>query len=83
MSKNKIQRQKGLSLPKFLEQYGKEEDCRNRLLNFRWPQGYSCPQCGCETPPDSPADLCPDCLLRAGLEAADSREAARTATIAR
>lgn len=48
MSKNKIQRQKGLSLPKFLEQYGKEEDCRNRLLNFRWPQGYSCPQCGCD-----------------------------------
>ncbi len=27
-----------------------------------------CPQCGCNTPPDSPADLCPHCLFAAGLE---------------
>ncbi|MDP6555133.1 MAG: protein kinase [Pirellulaceae bacterium] len=26
-----------------------------------------CPQCGCDVSPDSPAGLCPDCLLGAGL----------------
>lgn len=31
MPKNKIQLQKGLSLPKFLKAYGTEEDCKNRL----------------------------------------------------
>ena len=30
-----------------------------------------CPQCGCDMPPDSPAGLCPDCLLGAGLGVSD------------
>ncbi len=44
--KNKIQFQKGLSLQKFLSQFGAEEQCRNRLFEWRWPQGYTCPECG-------------------------------------
>ncbi len=46
MPKNKVQLQKGLSLPQFLKSYSTEEDCRNRLFKVRWPQGFSCPQCG-------------------------------------
>lgn len=47
MSKNKVQRQKGLSLQSFLKLYGTEEDCRNRLFKVKWFNGFSCPQCGC------------------------------------
>lgn len=46
MPKNKIQFQKGLSLSQFLMFYGTEDNCRKRLFTMRWPQGYSCPQCG-------------------------------------
>lgn len=47
MPKNKVQLQKGLSLPEFLMSYGTEEDCRNRLTQMRWPQGFTCSKCGC------------------------------------
>ncbi|MFG0334169.1 MAG: protein kinase, partial [Maioricimonas sp. JB049] len=36
-----------------------------------------CPSCGSDLPADSPDGLCPDCLLSAGLEGGDSREAVR------
>ena len=47
MSKYWVQRQKGLSLYKFLEAYGKDEDCRAKLFKARWPNGFSCPRCNC------------------------------------
>jgi len=46
MAQNAVQFQKGLSLPKFLEQYGTEEACREALFKLRWPAGFSCPDCG-------------------------------------
>ncbi len=46
MPKNKIQFQKGLSLPDFLNSYGTEEQCRAALFLMRWPQGFACPTCG-------------------------------------
>ena len=46
MAKNKIQFQKGLSLPDFLACYGTEEQCRKKLFNLRWPKGFVCPECG-------------------------------------
>jgi transposase-like protein len=48
MSKNKIQFQKGLSLPEFLKDYGTEEQCFKALLNLRWPEGFVCPKCQCK-----------------------------------
>lgn len=46
MPKNKIQFHKGLILNRFLELYGTEEQCRERLFKARWPDGYKCPKCG-------------------------------------
>lgn len=46
MTKNKIQFQKGLSLPRFLSQYDTEEQCREALCKMRWHQGFRCPKCG-------------------------------------
>ena len=48
MAKNKIQFQKGLSLPRFLATYGTEEQCHQALFTMRWPQGFRCPKCGHE-----------------------------------
>lgn len=46
MPKNKIQFQRGLSLPDFLASYGTDYQCREALFRFRWPHGFSCPACG-------------------------------------
>lgn len=49
MAKNKIQFQKGMSIHTFMAQYGTEEKCYKTLLQFRWPNGFSCPICGNRT----------------------------------
>ena len=46
MPKNKVQFQPGMSLPAFLAQYGTEAQCREALIEQRWPNGFCCPQCG-------------------------------------
>jgi hypothetical protein len=46
MPKNKIQFQRGLSLPDFLASYGTDSQCRETLFRFRWPHGFFCPACG-------------------------------------
>jgi hypothetical protein len=46
MSKNTVQFQKGLSFPDFIATYGKEEQCERALFEWRWPNGFVCPQCG-------------------------------------
>lgn len=46
MPKNKIQFQKGLSLPNFLKVYGTQEQCQAALFSLRWPKGFVCPNCG-------------------------------------
>ena len=35
-----------LSLFEYQEQFSKEEDCYNYLLEHRWPNGFICPKCG-------------------------------------
>jgi hypothetical protein len=45
MAMNRIQFQKGLSLPAFLEQFGTEAQCEDALEKARWPDGFRCPRC--------------------------------------
>ncbi len=44
--KNKVQFQKVYNLGGFMKNYGSEEQCRKALFQWRWPQGYVCPECG-------------------------------------
>ncbi len=46
MARNQVQFQKGLSLPRFLKQYGTEMQCHSALFHWRWPSGFVCPDCG-------------------------------------
>ena len=44
MAKNPVQFQKGYSLPKFLKTYGSEEQCREKLYKYRWPNCQGRPE---------------------------------------
>lgn len=46
MLKNKVQFQRGMSLPEFMEQYGTQPQCERALFAWRWPRGFACPECG-------------------------------------
>ena len=45
MKKNKVQFQKGFSLHDFFIQYGTEAQCEKALFDWRWPNGFICPEC--------------------------------------
>ncbi len=45
MAKNQIQFQEGYSLPAFFQEYGTAEQCEQALFNWRWPEGFICPNC--------------------------------------
>lgn len=42
--KNKVQFHKDSSLSEFMKHYGTEKQCRKALFEWRWPQGYVCPE---------------------------------------
>jgi ribosomal protein L37AE/L43A len=46
MARNKVQFQKGLSEDGFDALFGTEEQCHAKLVNWRWPNGFVCPECG-------------------------------------
>ena len=46
MCKNKVQLQKGLSLPDFMDKFGTEAQCQAALEAAKWPNGFSCAYCG-------------------------------------
>ena len=46
MGINRVQFQKGLSLPEFMERYGTEAQCHAAVVAQRWPNGFVCPACG-------------------------------------
>lgn len=46
MARNKAPFQKGLSEADFDKSYGGEEQCHATLVNWRWPNGFECPDCG-------------------------------------
>ena len=45
MARNPVQFQKGYSLTQFMDEYGTEEECRNALFRWRWPNGFVCQRC--------------------------------------
>lgn len=45
MAKNKVQFQKGYSLAELFQEYGTEEQCASALFQWRWPNGFACPNC--------------------------------------
>jgi transposase-like protein len=45
MAMNRVQFQRGLSLPTFLERFGTEAACERALKQARWPHGFECPCC--------------------------------------
>jgi transposase-like protein len=47
MAQNKVQYQRGLSMPEFFDIYGTEEQCEALVRGWRWPEGFICPRCQC------------------------------------
>ena len=45
MAQNKVQYQRGLSMPEFFERYGTSQQCEALVRVWRWPGGFSCPRC--------------------------------------
>jgi ribosomal protein L37AE/L43A len=46
MAMNRVQFQRGLSLPEFIARFGTDAACAKALQRARWPQGFCCPCCG-------------------------------------
>lgn len=44
-SAHQIQFQKGLGILEFQQRYGTEQQCRDALKSWRWPEGFLCPLC--------------------------------------
>ena len=45
MGQNKVQYQRGLSMPELFGRYGLPEPCEARVRAWRWPEGFACPRC--------------------------------------
>ena len=45
MAQNKVQYQRGLSMPEFFDRYGSPEQCESLVRAWRWPEGFACPRC--------------------------------------
>jgi transposase-like protein len=49
MSINQVQFQEGYSLFEFFDSYGTDEQCRETLFKWKFPDGFICPECGSTT----------------------------------
>ncbi len=45
MAQNKVQYQRGLSMPEFFDAYGSVQQCEALVRGWRWPEGFICPRC--------------------------------------
>ena len=45
MAQNKVQYQRGLSMPDFFDGYGSAQQCEELVRGWRWPDGFVCPRC--------------------------------------
>ncbi len=46
MAHNLAAKVRGMSLPEFIKAFGTEEQCRQALVEAKWPKGFICPSCG-------------------------------------
>ena len=53
--KEKAKPAPGVDYPRTFQEFERwfvdEASCRNYLLRLRWPEGFRCPRCGCDTSP--------------------------------
>lgn len=49
MSKSQVQFQSGYSLLELFSEYGTEEQCRQSLFDWKWPDGFICPECSSDS----------------------------------
>jgi transposase-like protein len=47
MAQNKVQYQRGLSMPEFFDRFGSVQQCEILVRAWRWPEGFLCPRCKC------------------------------------
>ena len=45
MAQNKVQYQRGMSMPEFFDRYGPPEQCESLVRAWCWPEGFACPRC--------------------------------------
>ena len=45
MAQNRVQYQRGLSMPEFFDTYGSVQRCEALVRAWRWPDGFNCPRC--------------------------------------
>lgn len=45
MAQNRVQYQRGLSMPEFFGVYGSVQQCEALVRGWRWPKGFRCPRC--------------------------------------
>jgi transposase-like protein len=45
MAQNRVQYQRGLSMPEFFDLYGSQDRCEEALRLWRWPEGFICSRC--------------------------------------
>jgi transposase-like protein len=45
VAQNKVQYQRGLSMPEFFDSHGSPEQCEALVRRWRWPGGFICPRC--------------------------------------
>jgi transposase-like protein len=45
MAQNRVQYQRGLSMPEFFGSFGTDSQCEALVRRWRWPQGFVCPHC--------------------------------------
>jgi hypothetical protein len=79
MAQNKVQDQRGLSMPEFYDRYRSPQQCEDLVRVWRWPKGFVCPRCQVKSIQSMPLRLVLAAEQAAANLAAPSRE--RTAAV--
>ena len=76
-----VKKYQEISLIEFQRRFQSEEDCRKRLYELRWPQGFICPCCGGQdyyNLPKRQLFQCKECGYQASLTAGTVMHGTRT-----